>query len=552
MPDPEKFVRPKEEMRISAASWNGLMGVLRDYRRGGKMGRKLVGGNQRSLLKSNVEVYVQNLTSFEWDEPYKVVRLSNSLLDLNSDTKEKINKDPVLGAFLPNFIDDPIAITQRPSPASPSNGLIVPAVILGITVVRVRMLSSSHTWANPVEGEIDFMESSAECGQARILYHVAEESGDKSIAIVNLIGSGPCDTTSDSGASGGTSYSDGPGWIAGLCPNNWLKMRVMEKHGFCGNINENQVIILENISTTTWESICDFEFCSADPVSGEDECVTRDYVQFIRDTTSGLPKANIGGVTLFFHRASHGWVEFAGGQELCAGCPEPEQDSGAECNPADTTGGTCCGPNGGCGSNYFIVRFECSDPVIPGWDCPGWYCTSNPSDCCSGEQTVMYVDADDATNQAIVICTGPYETEEEANAVCGPFNCDISPAGYPTCSAAASSVYVSGDYCYNGGFEYSPDNTYTINIYREGPYAGGGVVHFEFNIIGALPTQEVAFFGFCDAFSNLSVPLGVIDASNSTFEYDLPRDGGSVLYWRAKKLDTDPGTQVRIVREVIP
>lgn len=540
MPDPEKFVRPKEELRISAASWNGLMQVLRDYRRGGKNGRKLVGGPQSSLLKSNIEVYVQNLTSFEWEEPYKIVRLSNSLLDLNSDTTQKINKDPVLGAFLPIFVDDPIAITQRPSGASPSSGLIVPAVVMGITVVRVRMLSPSHTWANPVEGEIDFMESSAECGQARILYHVAEESGDLSIAIVNLIGAGPCDTTTESG-SGGGSFSDGPGWIAGLCPNNWLKMRVMEIHGFCSGIDNEQVILLENISTTTWASICDFVYCSADPVSGEDECVTRGPVEFIRDSATGLPKANINGVVLFYHRAANGWIEFAGGQELCAGCPEPEYES-ADCNPADITGGTCCGPNGGCGSNYFIVRFECSDPVIPGWDCPGWYCTSSKPACCSGEQTVMFVDGDDATDQSIVICTGPYETEEEAIAVCGPFNCDVNlSSGTNICTAATGTAFDSDDYCYASGFT---SGDYLVGFHRTGSFVGADY-NYDVTLIGGTGEQTVDFYSGC-SFDSPTGLIGTLSTSNTNVNFDLPE--GSVVYWRFRRHNTDPPIQIRVIR----
>lgn len=533
MADSEKNVSARDPLRISAATWNQLMDMLRWYNR---EGRKVKGSPMTDLLKTNTEIYVQNLTGLTWDTAYKVVRLSNSLIPLNNDNRERVNKDPILGAFVPLSEVDAIGITQKPSDSAPSNGLIVPTVIHGVTIARVKMLDEGHTWANPVSGVIDYLESSAECGQARILYHVAD--GDESLAIVNLIGAGPCDVTFDSGESGGTgSRSDGPGWIAGLCANNCLKMRVMEIHGLCAGIDLDQVIPLEG-DGTTWTSVCDFEYCNSVPGSeeGSNDCRDTGIVTFTKDASIGLPKATIDDIQLFYHRAANGWVEFAGGGELCGGCPEPTEESGP-CGPIDATGGNCCGPNGGCGSNYFIVRFECAEAcVIDGWDCPAWYCVTSDPECCDGSAAgapqPMFVDGDAATDPALHICSGPYDTEEEANDVCGEFVCEAVPGGYPSCGSISGSM-VTGfdcvDACLVGGAPFpGVDPVYMRNYYQQ------TVGYLTIDLVDPQPGQEIRVYTECDAggVEGQEPALAVIDASNPHFEYDIDVNGPVILLFQ--------------------
>lgn len=544
MPDPEKFVRPKEEMRISAASWNNLMLMMRDYNRGGRQGRKILGGKQRSLLKSNLEVYVQNLTGGPWDDLYKVVRLSNALLPITQDSLGGYNKEPILGAFAPIEETDAIAITQRPSTSSPSSGLIVPAVILGVTLCKVRMLESSHQWANPVSGEIDFLESSAECGQARILYHEAEDSGDFSLAIVNLIGANPCETT-DSGGGPPNYEAGGPGWVAGLCADNCLKMRVMSAYGLCGAIDVSQVIPLTG-DGAVWNSVCDFRYCDSTPGSDDPECTGIGPVTFTRNS-GGMPSASIDGISLIYNAAGRSggvaWIEFAGGQDLCAGCPELVEVSGP-CGPEEEPGDNCCGANAGCGSNYFVVRFECANCPVSGWDCPAWYCTS--VGCC--EESIpepLFVDADLAmSDNPPRICSGPYETEEEALAVCGPFECDgFTPSGNPSCSTGASKPITpipgTYDWCFSGGTPFPAiDPTEDRQWFTQQGFTGGR--HLEITIVDPQPGQSITFYEDCNVFGDDGEPpiLAMADESNPHIEWDVVAGGGIFIVAKRSFGDT--------------
>jgi hypothetical protein len=145
MADTERKVRPKEELSIQAATWNGLMDMLRDYNRGAKGGRAVLGGPGSALLESKTQIYVQNFTGSPWEDSFKIVRLSNSILPLNTDTVEQVNRDPIMGGFLPDGKSDPIAINQKPNTLSLSAGILTPAVISGVTICRVSMLDESHT-----------------------------------------------------------------------------------------------------------------------------------------------------------------------------------------------------------------------------------------------------------------------------------------------------------------------------------------------------------------------------------------------------------------------
>jgi hypothetical protein len=71
-----------------------------------------------------------------------------------------------------------------------------------------------------------------------------------------------------------------------------------------------------------------------------------------------------------------------------------------------------------CASNDFVLKVECSCCPIDGWEGGDkWYCIEDtgPTDCIA-----VYLLEEDKCDDTIIICSGPYDTEAEAEAVCPP------------------------------------------------------------------------------------------------------------------------------------
>jgi hypothetical protein len=106
------------------------------------------------------------------------------------------------------------------------------------------------------------------------------------------------------------------------------------------------------------------------------------------DVSGAAPTSTIDGVSgKYMGCSGDGGLLFAfGGSVLCGG-----------------TAGTC--------DNYFVVRFDCECCSIAWWDGEGWYCVDG---------VATYLTEDDRCDDAIVIDSGPYATEELAEADCPP------------------------------------------------------------------------------------------------------------------------------------
>lgn len=70
-----------------------------------------------------------------------------------------------------------------------------------------------------------------------------------------------------------------------------------------------------------------------------------------------------------------------------------------------------------CSGEIFTVCVECACCSIDGWGGEGWYCvevgTADPADC-----EPLFLLKADRCDSSIVICSGPYDSEEEALAAC--------------------------------------------------------------------------------------------------------------------------------------
>lgn len=122
--------------------------------------------------------------------------------------------------------------------------------------------------------------------------------------------------------------------------------------------------------------------------------------------TEGYPHLAIDGKELLFLTCGSDTIRFAGG-------PYTGHDTGEPPSSVCSLAGT------------FVVQIACTCCPTEGWNGAGWYCIDFGDGCPGG--AVFLVEADRCDTD-IVICSGPYATEAEAQAACPTFG----PA--PTCT----------------------------------------------------------------------------------------------------------------------
>jgi hypothetical protein len=166
--DVENKVERGSKLRIKASTFNEIQDVVKAFKR---REFELKGQKPTSLIRSNLEVLVYNSIGSDLTLPFQVVKLKQPLLDISEDVLNANTRSTFI-SVTPGSTFDPIAITQVPI----QDGEIDRAVINGVTIVKVKFTAVDHSWANPVNGETDFLES-AELGQARILMDLGPASG---------------------------------------------------------------------------------------------------------------------------------------------------------------------------------------------------------------------------------------------------------------------------------------------------------------------------------------------------------------------------------------
>lgn len=199
----EVKVRPGIPVKIPASTWNGVIDLLRDRKRGGKYQT-----GQRDAITDSVDprltIKVKNGLSSGL-ESFDIVKLVTPLIDVPT-LPHAFRRRVSFSGEEPDAADNAIAIMQSPADLDD----IATGLISGITPCRVKMNNANHEWANPVAGERRWLES-VECGgQARILWHGEDVEFDGSgsvilqgsnsgsatpyeMAVVNLIGAIACE-----------------------------------------------------------------------------------------------------------------------------------------------------------------------------------------------------------------------------------------------------------------------------------------------------------------------------------------------------------------------
>lgn len=90
------------------------------------------------------------------------------------------------------------------------------------------------------------------------------------------------------------------------------------------------------------------------------------------------------------------------------------------------TGHECPGTDDGpCTGQTFTVCVRCACCPAEGYAGPGWYCISSGTGTSAADCTPVFVLGDgDQCDAELVICSGPYDSEAEAAAVCDPLVSD--------------------------------------------------------------------------------------------------------------------------------
>lgn len=267
-----------------------------------------------------------------------------------------------------------------------------------------------------------------------------------------------------------TGCGQGCGWFAGFATSNCLGARVVGAWGACSGITGAQIYDEFNLRYLTgqgkwvsqvWSSVAS-AFVDQDFIYGFGAGPIRVWM----DTTAGdQPNitASIDDLDLVRNCCGNFTANFSGGN--------------------NAIGPFCTGtPATGCLPNHFTVEVFCDCCRIPGYTTPGFYCiVSANQDCETGDKVCVELTDEDSCNTNILICSGPYATQEECEGACG------GGGGVPSdcCSAgdlpAVLTLTIVGSAC-------AGDYTLTYNglfwAQFSGTLGGCSPVDYTFECIG--------------------------------------------------------------------
>lgn len=114
-------------------------------------------------LDAELSLWIKNKKGTDLGK-YSVVRRGNNLV--GPETSDESYTGPLVYESLAPSATSPFAILQSPA----KNNAIVPAVMSGITLVKVNVTDSSHKFANAIDGDYTKLLSQAAAGPAEILW----------------------------------------------------------------------------------------------------------------------------------------------------------------------------------------------------------------------------------------------------------------------------------------------------------------------------------------------------------------------------------------------
>jgi hypothetical protein len=455
--DPLRDVSPGDPpgRLLNSSTFNLQMAVARWYRDNvSGAGRRAGAGEAQPFAEvpPRVEVRIKPESSVP---EYGIVTLGAALI-IPEDAPVNAAQTPIFEAGAP-VAGGALAVCLAPI----DGGKIGRAAVLGVVVCDVEVTDTGHQFADIDPANL-FNMVSAETGPARLL-HVDGTGTYKTLVLLQ------------GDVGGGTAEAASCSWLSGLATTDCLLLTVVSATGRCSGIDTAQSVELQWDGADTWDGTTDFDHTGA----GTPGAVVFDWAN------PDDPTLTIDGVSgKFWGCNGAGKLLFSfGGTDLCGGAA-----------------GSC--------NNSFTVAVECACCSIEGWDGPGWYCVLDEGgeDCETDPLIAAELTDADRCDTGVTICSGPYETEEEADAVCNPAPISVGGCSIPQ-SITAEYTYSSGNAgCHSGGVF---PLTYNSGIGRwvgTGPL-GGSSMEVEFWYDGSTWRAE---YNSCATFSNFAFALAVV------------------------------------------
>ncbi|MDY3555299.1 hypothetical protein R5W24_004440 [Gemmata sp. JC717] len=433
--DDLQHVQPGAPLVIQANTWNRFIDAARiaeaqGQDAGGPVPVEADGWRPASVVRArnNGETTIP---------PHAILTPSAAVLS-PVDKSLEARRRPLIDVATPASADDPIAIAFD-SIAYQEIGRFV---VSGVTVALVEVTDTAHRYARPVAGDRTKLVS-ATSGPARLLVAPTETGTERRYVLLGG-GSG----AGDGGGSGGT--AGGCGWVAGLTADDCLEAKAFGASGRCSALTAGAAASLTTEDGATWTG--------ALTLGGVEYAVS-----FTRGAC-GEPCA-----TLTAPGGSGG--TFKGTLESCSGSSATFAFGGGLC-----TGAKCGGPRRN------LVRVQ-----VRWVQCDfeeGWYCVK---DCDTGETAAVELLDGAQYDDSIEIVSGPYATQEEADAACGPVTvvcCGDTPL--PRQVRATISGFGGADGTYTLTYD-APNFPGIWSCWVEGSWeAGGGILQFGCRLEGGL------------------------------------------------------------------
>lgn len=192
--DNERKVTRGAPASIPASTWNAVIDAVKTHKRTRwREGQPALG---TELFPSKTCLVKNTLAAHS--DPFRVYKLGDALLSPEGDG-QNLGERFAHEGWEPTT-DCAFAVVREPLGADE----IGEGVFSGLAVCWVKMNTSTDEWADPVDGESRFLESTDCGGQARILWHGDLDGAPAAgceIAVVNIIGAKACPATAGATSS---------------------------------------------------------------------------------------------------------------------------------------------------------------------------------------------------------------------------------------------------------------------------------------------------------------------------------------------------------------
>ena len=170
-----------------------------------------------------------------------------------------------------------------------------------------------------------------------------------------------------------------------------------------------------------------------------------------------------------------------------------------------------------CEGEVFTVCLTCTCCPTGIWDGPGWYCVNVLTDGTGTGTTAGYCEALELNDSHkcdpdIIICSGKYNSQAEAEAACGTYTC-LEPAVAPATLTATMTVTGGGSCSADDGMIWSMvnDGVTTPLFYSGTAVADGGDIGVQIHCIDGVWDFQSTGFVLCQFRDSGATPFNLDD-----------------------------------------